>query len=353
MKRLVLCLDGTWNRADQPSPTNVVMTVVRTAKRDGQTVQIGYYDQGVGTGNVLDRFTGGAFGEGLEDNINDAYRFLIGNYELGDELYLFGFSRGAYTARSLAGMIRKCGILKRASAREYAAAVALYRNAEHPDDPGPTAFRQQHSMAGSGRIEIRFIGVWDTVGALGIPLRGLRWLTRREYQFHDTELSGSVKFAYHALAVDEHRAPFAPTLWTYKPKDGQTVEQTWFCGAHSDVGGGYAQRGLSDITLTWMLGKARATGLVLDSDAMAAYALNPDARGTLHNSKTGLYWLTRGLDRQIGVATPGRDADAAPILDPTQAVHESVRQRWDADPTYRPKSLASYFKLVRDPRALG
>jgi uncharacterized protein (DUF2235 family) len=319
--------------------------VSRAAKRDSDVVQVGYYDQGVGTGNILDRLTGGAFGEGLEANINAAYQFLIGNYELDDELYLFGFSRGAYTARSLAGMIRKCGILKRSSAREYKAAVDLYRNGEHPDDPGPTAFRALHSIAGTGTIEIRFIGVWDTVGALGIPLRGLRWLTRRDYQFHDTELSGSVKFAYHALAADEHRAPFAPTLWKYKPKDGQTVEQVWFCGAHSDVGGGYAERGLSDIALQWMLGKAHATGLALDGGAIAAYPLHPDPRGKLHNSKTGLYWFTSGLDRQIGVAEHG--------LDPTQSLHESVRQRWDTDSSYRPKSLVAYFKLVHDPRAIG
>src|SRR5262245_5298901 len=343
MKRLVVCLDGTWNRADQPTPTNVVMSVVRAAKRDGETVQIGYYDQGVGTGNVLDRLLGGAFGDGLDANINDAYRFLIGNYELGDELFLFGFSRGAYTARSLAGMIRKCGILKRSSAREYRAAVELYRNAEHPDDPGPTAFREQHSVAGVGPLDIRFIGVWDTVGALGIPFRALRKQTRQRYQFHDTELSGSVKFAYHALAVDEHRGSFAPTLWLYKPKPGQTIEQVWFCGSHSDVGGGYDERGLSDIALTWMLKKAHATGLELDRDAMAAYPLHPDARAGVHNSKTGLFLLMQGLDRSIGLAAEG--------LDPTQSLHESVRERWDTDPTYRPPSLAAYFKLVGDPRA--
>ncbi|MDF3010573.1 MAG: hypothetical protein K0S03_1369, partial [Burkholderiales bacterium] len=222
MKRLILCCDGTWNSADQerngtPCPTNVVKLGYRVAKRDGDIPQLIYYDQGVGTGNTLDRASGGAFGDGLEENIHDAYRFLVANYEPGDELYLFGFSRGAFTVRSIGGMIRKCGILER-----------------------PMQFRKSCSLIHEEPIPIRMIGVWDTVGSLGIPLRGLRWLTRREHQFHDTELSGSVQVACHALAIDERRAPFAPTLWDYKPKPGQQVEQVWFCGAHSDVGGGYA-----------------------------------------------------------------------------------------------------------------
>jgi uncharacterized protein (DUF2235 family) len=124
MKRLVLCCDGTWNRADQerdgaPCPTNVVKFAYRIAKRDADVPQIIYYDQGVGTGNLVDRLSGGALGEGLEDNIHDAYRFLVANYEPGDELYVFGFSRGAFTSRSIVGMIRKCGILGREHVRHY------------------------------------------------------------------------------------------------------------------------------------------------------------------------------------------------------------------------------------------
>lgn len=183
MKRLVLCCDGTWNSADQerdgvPCPTNVVRLAYRVAKRDGQTPQIVYYDQGVGTGNVVDRYSGGAFGEGLEDNILDAYRFLVANYESGDELFLFGFSRGAFTARSIGGMIRKCGILRRDSVQHYRDAVALYRNEAHPDDDGPNNFRKQYSVDGATDTKIKCIGVWDTVGSLGIPLRGLRAFTR-------------------------------------------------------------------------------------------------------------------------------------------------------------------------------
>jgi uncharacterized protein (DUF2235 family) len=359
MKRLVVCCDGTWNRADQergerPTPTNVVKLAYRVAKRDGGTPQVLSYDQGVGTGNSLDRLMGGAFGAGLVDNIFDAYRFLMANYEHGDALYLFGFSRGAYTARSLAGMLRKCGILARASVGRYVEALALYRDpGSHPDDEGPRAFRGRHSLCEGAGIPIAFVGVWDTVGALGIPIRGLRWLTRREHQFHDTELSGSVKRAAHALAIDERRAPFAPSLWSAVPKQGQVVEQVWFPGVHSDVGGGYAEVALSDIALEWMIGRARAAGLAFGDSLLAANPLAPDPAGTMHDSKGGLYRLTPGHDRPIGLVPPdpGGTHGADAPLDGRQSLHESVRARWDADPRWRPKALREYFRRVDDPRA--
>jgi uncharacterized protein (DUF2235 family) len=359
MKRLVVCCDGTWNSADQqsgerPTPTNVVKLAYRVAKREGDVAQVLFYDQGVGTGNSMDRLLGGAFGAGLVENIFDAYRFLMANYEPGDALYLFGFSRGAYTARSLAGMIRKCGILERASVGRYADALSLYRDpGTHPDDALPVAFREQHSIGHGAPLPIAFVGVWDTVGALGIPIRGLRWLTRREHQFHDTELSGSVRRAAQALAIDERRAPFAPSLWSFVPKDGQTVEQVWFPGVHSDVGGGYAEVDLSDGALAWMIGCAREAGLVFGESLLEANPLRPEPAGTLHDSKGGLYRLTRGHDRPIGVVPPppGEAPDAGAPLDPRQSVHASALARWDADGGYRPPALREYLRRVDDPRA--
>ena len=357
MKRLILCCDGTWNKADQedngvPCPTSVVKISCRIAKRDGDIPQIIYYDQGVGSGNALDRTTGGAFGRGLEDNIHDAYRFLVANYELGDELYLFGFSRGAFTARSIAGMVRKCGVLGREFVQHYRDAIDLYRSGHRPADAAAVKFRKDYSVGKGDDIKIKLIGVWDTVGALGIPLRGLRWLTADKHQFHDTELSGVVEHAYHALAIDERRAPFEPALWMYKPKKGQTIEQKWFCGVHSDIGGGYPERGLSDITLDWMIGKAKGAGLAFDSAAMQAHALAPDPRALLHNSKTGLYRLTLGSDRAIGLAVKAPDAPdgATSSNDPTQSVHDSVLTRWDNDAAYRPQTLRDYFKRIGDRR---
>ena len=227
-------------------------------------------------------------------------------------------------------MIRKCGILARPFVRYYREANELYRNDEHPDDPGPTKFRHDYSVLGEVAIAIKLIGVWDTVGSLGIPLRGLRSLTRTKYQFHDTELSGTVQFAFHALAIDEHRAPFEPTLWAYKPKPAQHVEQVWFCGAHSDVGGGYSETALSDIALDWMIRSARSGGLAFDDATLVAYPLKSNPLGQLHDSKTGLYNFTAGIDRTIGA-------------DPTQSLHDSVRKRWEGDANYRPASLKDYF----------
>lgn len=348
MKKLIVCCDGTWNRADQehdgiPCPSNVIKIAFRIAKRDGSTDQVLFYDQGVGTGNLIDRFSGGAFGEGLVDNIFDAYRFLIANYEPGDELFVFGFSRGAYTARSLCGMIRKCGILKRSAVMHYSEALRRYRDESRPDDADPIAFRTKNSVVGNDPIPITFLGVWDTVGALGIPLQGLRWLTRRDHQFHDTQLSGSVKRAYHALAIDERRASFEPTLWDYVPKDGQVVKQVWFAGAHSDVGGGYTVGSLSDISLGWMIEGAKEAGLAFDPQVLVTHPLKPNPLTDIHNSKSGLFALLPGNDRDIGIQKL-----AGGQLDPTQSVHPSVMVRWDKLPEYRPKNLVEYFR--RNPR---
>ena len=358
MKRLVLCCDGTWNSADQesnhePCPTNVVRLGYRVAKRDAAGVpQIVYYDQGVGTGNSIDRLTGGAIGKGLDDNIYDAYRFLICNYEPGDELYFFGFSRGAFTARSVVGMARKCGILAAKHGRQYARVTELYRDPAKPADPGPARFRTDYCCYGDADLEVKFIGVWDTVGALGIPLRGLRWLTKEKYAFHDTELSGAVQNAVHALAIDEHRKPFEPAIWEYKPKPGQQVEQVWFCGAHSDVGGGYertpGETQLADLSLDWMIAKARACGLAFDADVLGANPLELDPRARIHDSHTGLYNVVPEYDRVIGLATIDRKQTGQP--DATQSLHPSVLARWDADAQYRPESLKRYFALIGDPR---
>jgi uncharacterized protein (DUF2235 family) len=352
MKRLIICCDGTWNSADQahngtPCPTNVVRLAFRVAKREEHNPQIVYYGQGVGTGNSLDRLTGGAFGHGLEDNIYDAYRFLIANYEPGDELFFFGFSRGAYTARSIAGMIRKCGILSREHVSRYIEAVNLYRSEDAPDKEIPSGFRKNYSVNGEKETVIHFIGVWDTVGSLGVPLRGLRWITKRKHQFHDTELSGSVKHACHALAIDERRSPFKPTLWQYKPKEGQTVEQVWFPGVHSNVGGGYPDRRLSDISLEWMIGKAKTAGLIFDEKAEAANPLDPNPAGKIYRSKKGFYAITKGYDRPIGVSEKRVKKQEIKVEgeDPTQSIHPSALERWDNDPRYRPPMLADYLNL--------
>lgn len=373
MKRLILCCDGTWNTADQAAveekavdggrgdgktlerlcPTNVVKLAYRIAKADGAIPQIIFYDHGVGTGNVVDRLLGGAFGHGLVDNVYDAYRFLVANYARDDAVYLFGFSRGAFTARSLAGMIRKCGILDRDSIDQYVKAHELYRDPRiGVDDPVAREFRTRHSIVGDAPVPIEFLGVWDTVGALGVPVRPLRWISGARHRFHDTELSASVRRACHALAIDERRAPFEPTLWTCEPKPGQRVEQVWFCGAHSDVGGGYPDSGASDIPLRWMIDRAAEAGLLFDAALYRPERLVADPLSPLHDSRKGLYRMTKGLDRRIGLTAPltGGQPSTSAAPDPNQSVHPSVLERWDRDATYRPPGLRDYLRRRGDPR---
>lgn len=337
-KRIILCADGTWNTPDQKDggaicPSNVVKMARAIAPQaaDG-TVQVVFYDQGVGTGWGLDRLTGGAFGQGLTKNIEDAYRFLVDNYAPGDEIFLFGFSRGAYTVRSTAGMIRNCGVLRKNYAHKFPEAHALYRSKSDDDKPdGNNAVAFRKAFAHEARI--RCIGVWDTVGALGIPLRGLRSFTRRRYQFHDVTLSRYVDCAYQALAIDERRKPFKPAIWETKGVPGQKVEQVWFAGVHTNVGGGYRDSGLSDLAFAWMLDKAKGCGLTFDQAYIEA-TIHPNPHGILRNSKTGLYKFTGSYVRPIAQAN-----------DSEESVHVSAIERYrTGDPAYHPDNLMAYLE---------
>jgi uncharacterized protein (DUF2235 family) len=301
-QRIVICFDGTWNTpgetfkglaalharfAGLPKDRHQLMQALegpgtglaetnvcrlfRAVKRlpaaAGGFGQVKWYDGGVGT-EWFNRVRGGAFGTGLSRNIREGYKVLSETYRPGDEIFVFGFSRGAYTARSLVGMIRNCGLLPAgrsggdADSDEMLEAYELYRTR----DGGPDSERAQNfrKRRGAAIPPIKFLGVWDTVGALGIPVESFDEFNKQAFQFHDTELSGIVENAYHAVAVDEHRKPYAATLWLPKQKLNQTMEQRWFMGAHCDVGGGYEDRRLSDLAFDWMLGKAAACGLAID-----------------------------------------------------------------------------------------
>jgi uncharacterized protein (DUF2235 family) len=253
-KLLIVCCDGTWNTPDQQgSPTNVTKMARALAPRapDG-TVQLVYYHEGVGTGNRLDRFLGGALGMGLGQNVQQAYRFLALNYEPGDRLAFFGFSRGAFTVRSLAGLVNLVGILRKGDLDKMPDIWSYYRTKPEqrskPIDPRWIA----------DRPGVDLLGVWDTVGSLGIPSNMFGKLGRRRYEFHDVKLGATIRRAYQALAIDEHRRSFLPAVWdTTHAAEGQEVDQTWFVGAHSNVGGGYPDPTLSDQAFLWMVNKAR------------------------------------------------------------------------------------------------
>lgn len=330
VKKIVVCCDGTWNTPDQQAPTNVVRLAEAVCSADAQgRPQQTYYHPGVGT-HGWDRLLGGIFGFGLSHNVRDAYRYVVENFTPGDELFFFGFSRGAYTVRSVVGFIRNCGILRPEFVDKIGEAYALYRNRKDRTRPAAAEARRFRE-AYSYESRIRFIGVWDTVGALGIPLSGFRLihLFNRRFQFHDTELSREVDAAFQALAIDEHRRPFRPSVWRKHPlADGQQVEQMWFSGAHSDVGGGYPEHELADITLAWMAERARSCGLALN---LAAIAPNPF--GELHDSMTFPYRLIGRYERHLNPT------------DPLQCVASTAHKRHEQFPTeYSPHNLMVYLR---------
>ncbi|HET6501985.1 MAG TPA: DUF2235 domain-containing protein [Amycolatopsis sp.] len=328
-KKIVVCCDGTWSTPDQKAPTNVTRMAKAVLPTDaaGQEQRM-FYHRGVGT-NGWDRFLGGVFGYGLSQCVRDTYRYLVQNFTPGDELYFFGFSRGAYTARSTVGFIRNCGILRPEFADRVDEAYALYRDRRdqtHPTQAQATRFRATHSH----ETKIRFIGVWDTVGALGIPLRGIGLvnLFNRRFRFHDTALSRSVESAFQALAIDERRGPFRPAVWRKHPlADGQRVEQMWFAGVHSDVGGGYPERQLAAITMAWMVERAREAGLALDPQADEA-----DPFGELHDSMTFPYGLLRPYVRRLDNA------------DPLQCLASTAFKRHEEVSGYSPGNLVEYLR---------
>jgi len=317
-KRIVYCADGTWNTPE--SKTNVYRffkAIPNTAS------QVAYYDDGVGSdGNPIERLFGGAFGDGLFKKIKDAYTKIAHAYEKDDELFIIGFSRGSYVARSLAGMIAICGLptdpLDPADTTFVDTVFQAYRNKDRRTE-------LLQSLAGKSLhdAQITMVGVWDTVGSLGIPaiVGGISPII---YGFLDTGLHPDVHHAYHALAIDERRREFPATLWTGTPAQNQTVEQVWFAGVHCDVGGGYPETGLSDITLKWMMGKANALGLEFDPLVFNQYA-GLDAKHSLDQIHES--W-------NIGWLFPKHRA-----IDPSSNLSSSVYIRCEHDAVYAPDNL--------------
>jgi uncharacterized protein (DUF2235 family) len=332
MKRIVICADGTWNERDQVDdgtgrrcPTNVTK-VARTvrAKASGSIDQVVAYHNGVGTGGPLDRVTGGAFGSGICANLVALYRFILYNYVPGDQLYFFGFSRGAFTVRTLAGFMNRVGLLDKDDDYYVPEMLALYEDGVKPDSD---AWRKAFHRADQRPCpRIDFIGVWDTVGALGAPGYLGRLVNRGKYRFHDVELNPHIAHAYHALAIDEHRTPFEPSLWRRPDGWSGVLEQAWFCGVHCNVGGGYKPDGTANNALHWIVEKAEDLGLEFDHEALDHYAPYPS--GTKHESMTTFYRPLGVLQRPIGAHRAHGEA-----------LHSSVRKRYDADKDYRPKNL--------------
>ncbi len=367
MKRLVICCDGTWNRPDSVDVTNIekIARTIQTEVSAAHGVQqLVYYLSGVGgAGYQVDRLLGGAFGFGLFRNVLAGYRFLAQNYDPGDEIFVFGFSRGAYTARSLAGMVGRVGLLTRAALVDdlLPESVRRYQRRPVPRGEPPTGadcddatFRARYCHPDT---PVHFLGVFDTVGALGVP--GAQRLAPR---WHDVELGAGVRCARQALAIDETRLKFQPTLWEAPvgaaPEDPR-VKQVWFAGAHSDVGGGYArtESGLSDTALLWMAREAAAQGLVFDTALLDAY-LRRGGAALVHDSLRPLFRALNVVER----------TKLALGLGPREVFHEGRRRlagpRWlsvrvaqsaadwyaadGSNPPYRPMNLRAYQRLAPD-----
>lgn len=289
-KNIAFFADGTW---DEPLSNSNVFRLYSAAANDGGR-QAAIYDSGVGTdGDPLDKIVGGGFGAGLFQKIREGYDAIASRYVPGDQIYIFGFSRGAYTARSLAGMITVCGLptVNQADPRCLDMAFEAYRNVEHRQLI-LEALNEAHHMVPA---RIQFLGVWDTVGSLGIPAI-FGEIDVIQYGFLDTNLHPNVLNAAQALAIDERRLQFQPAIWTSAPAPGQTLSQVWFSGVHCDVGGGYTADAngyaLSNVTLYWMATLARNCGLLFKDGAFPAAPQNGDALATLHDSLTGLYRIS-------------------------------------------------------------
>ena len=331
MANLVVCCDGTWSTADQtqdgvPTPSNVVRLFNLTVE---DAKQRKYYHPGVGTSGLVDKALGGSIGLGLDRNIQSGYRWLCANYQAGDRIYLFGFSRGAYTARSLGGFATRFGLLDETGLDEktlWSRVQELFRDGYRVKGAKRKAWldkgwKFKAGEDGTPDIPVHFIGVWDTVGALGIPdhLGVLNLLEEPgKYKFHDTQLNPLVKHARHAMAVDEMRQSFEPTLWTRT--EGRDVKQVWFPGAHSDVGGGYRETGLSDGALAWMVAEAEDKGMAVDPTVKAQ--IRPDHLDRLHESLSDVFRFLPSKPRGI----PPLDTEDG------QSLHDSVVKRCKSPP---------------------
>jgi uncharacterized protein (DUF2235 family) len=356
VKRLALFLDGTWNAVD--SNTNVWRMKALTAKSSTDGLpQLAYYE--IGVNGVL----GGALGKGLDENIRRAYEWLIENYEHGDEIYIFGFSRGAYTARSLAGLVAKLGILKPGSPVGVSQLYERYKRSDeqtiwelHEQQDAGTldaTLEERWMLKYSQPVKIKVVAVWDTVGSLGVPALSIKGVSRSTFGFLQTGLRVHIENGYHALAIDEHRQNFAPTLWDVRrsnnpnevhaaPRPITSVEQRWFVGAHANVGGGYSSDLLAQISLRWIMKKASIHGLTfrndveLDGDVLTA----PIADSYKEFGKGFYSKISKPSFRPIGRDPEIRDDGTHSNVN--ESIDQSVFERWRTVPTYRPENLAEW-----------
>jgi len=340
-KRIVICADGTWNRPEKDLKKDYPTNVLRLARaiapfgNDSQPQQV-FYDWGIGS--YHDRVSGGITGAGIHKNIKDNYRYIVQNYSEGDDIYLFGFSRGAYTVRSLCGLINNVGIVKRDNANLIEQAFEHYKRRGYnyrPDGSESQKFKRAYSHQ---ETKIKFVGVWDTVGALGIPFTFLGLFENKD-EFYDSKMGPNIEIARHAMAIDEQREDFKPTTWRYREE--VDLKQAWFAGVHTDIGGSYPpdknKNLASDIALSWMIKEAGLIGLKVEDHLNNS--LQPTHRSSINESRKNIYKLKEKFLRPIDFRmSEEKEKDVNKVY-----IHQSVQDRWNADPKYRPENLEKYI----------
>ena len=375
-KNIVICCDGTGNEFGNAN-SNVVQLYSVLDLRDPR-LQVAYYHPGVGTmgdRRALLRITrrvtralGLAFGYGLSSNIADAYSFLMNEYEPGDKLFVFGFSRGAYTARALCGMIYKFGLISKGNEGLVAYAARMYRYAPK-DETIAAKFKQIFSRS----CPTYFLGLWDTVSSIG-------WITDPVHLPY-TRTNPELKIARHAISIDERRCFYRQNLlapWR-QAQPPQDIQQVWFAGVHSDVGGSYEEPPtglrLPRISLRWMLEEAVAAGLLVDDARVKTVlgngqnALQLEHEIEPHNSLKRVWWLLEFLPHRYEMQVLG--SDGRPVLDAGgkpqwvtrwrwspgkprtivegACIHASVDQLRRQSPDYQPRNLPATFTVVPAP----
>lgn len=367
VKRIALFLDGTWNTLGDNTNVWRLKSLCETSPE-----QICYYSQGVGT-KAGERVSGGVWGIGIDEEISDAYEWLVEHYEPDAKIFIFGFSRGAFTARSLAGFISECGLLRCGSPVSLSVMYSHYRKGKvsrsiRQLDKVPEnelSFEERQIKKYSQPIPVWFQGVWDTVGALGVRIPYFPKVSSKDFAFLETDLRINDTRAYHALAIDEHRKTFEPTLWksvinkqgdSYAPRAIDNVEQRWFVGAHSNVGGGYPNDLLAQIPLRWLMSKAIAHGLQFKTPVeVDGDANRSPIRDSFGEMLHGFYRLTRfGIPyyRPIGTKPVETAVDVTSFINET--IDRSVFDRWRADSTYRPQNLLDWSSTYQvDPSSIS
>jgi uncharacterized protein (DUF2235 family) len=416
MRNIIICCDGTGNEISENISN--VLKLYRCLRKTEKTQprQLVFYDPGVGTLERPDPWhklkqdfnaiLGLATGYGLDDNVLAAYAFLVHNYQAGDQIYLFGFSRGAYTVRVLAGLIHKVGLISPEQVNLAGSGLIAYKQFSSDEAPklraeaklltetgdalGPlpqTAFDNaaQFARITSARWPtVRFVGVWDTVASVIVPRADrFYWPSLEELAF--TIANPSVQTFRQAISIDERRCMFRLKKWddpqTYKHNrfndahaEPQDILQVWFAGVHGDIGGGYPEKqsGLSKYPLLWMIDEATKCGLGVNQATVNQLAWGiqrkgspfsyvvPDVRGELHTSLRGAWWILEYLPKSAKYKEwPARKSyfgyyfpDAEPRLIPDGAlIHESALLRMDAMPGYRPVNLPKQFEKFPMPVA--